>query len=115
MREFKDLLHATRASMHRVARQNQRAGACVDGIFDVISELQGAAQRSDWQEVRRLAELILMDSFVYGAEGSEEDIAKIEHGMETHFADGSEPASAPIPSSINLQLPRRRPFRKNCR
>ena len=115
MRDFKDLLQTTRNSTQQVAQQNQRAGACIDGIFDVISELQGAAERSDWPQVRRLAELILMDGLVYGVEGSPEDGSPSEHAMGTHFSETGDSMATPVQSAVNAISPGRRPFRHHRR
>ena len=50
----------------RLAAANGQVGDLVEGIFEYVGALDDAASRSDWHEVRRMAELIVVDSLTYG-------------------------------------------------
>lgn len=56
-----------------LAQQNKTVSRTVDGIVEVVSSLPGARQRSDWSEIQKTSELIVVQDLVFGQDEGEDE------------------------------------------
>lgn len=88
MNEPADVSLISRQAQSAIAKQNSRANVVVESIWTTVEELTNASERSDWEEVQRLARLIVLDALVFGADGYVDLAERVEY--EIRKSPGSE-------------------------